>query len=48
MKSKALSNEEKLLLRKQSDIETVNDELKIFVRQNTPSTALLVASCYTS
>jgi hypothetical protein len=28
MKSKALSNEEKLLLRKRSVIETVNDELK--------------------
>ncbi len=28
MKSKALSNEEKILLRKRSVIETVNDELK--------------------
>ena len=28
MKQKALSNEEKLLLRKRSVIETVNDELK--------------------
>lgn len=28
MKSKALSNEEKLLLRKRSVIETVNDELR--------------------
>ena len=28
MKTKALSNEEKLLLRKRSVIETVNDELK--------------------
>jgi hypothetical protein len=28
MKDKALSNEEKLLLRKRSVIETVNDELK--------------------
>lgn len=28
MKSKALSNEEKLMLRKRSVIETVNDELK--------------------
>ena len=28
MKSKALSNEERLLLRKRSVIETVNDELK--------------------
>lgn len=28
MKKKALSNEEKLLLRKRSVIETVNDELK--------------------
>lgn len=28
MKSKALSNEEKLLLRKRSIIETINDELK--------------------
>ncbi len=28
MKSKALSNEEKLILRKRSVIETVNDELK--------------------
>lgn len=32
IKQKALSNEEKLLLRKRSVIETVNDELKIFIR----------------
>ena len=32
MKSKALSNEERILLRKRSIIETVNNELKTFVK----------------
>lgn len=41
MKQKALSNEEKLLLRKRSVIETVNDELKIFARLNIPDTEVL-------
>jgi hypothetical protein len=46
MKNKALSNEEKLLLRKCSVIETVNDELKNICQvEHTRGIDHLGASC---
>ena len=43
-KSKALFNEEKLLLRKRSVIKMINDEITIFTKVNKQDIAQLVAN----